>query len=75
MVFFEDKTIPMEERMATLLEHCKYFEDLNYAPFHNIKKHLAWYCKEFEGAREMRKNLMQTENYKNVQEIVGSANL
>ena len=70
--FFEDKEVGMEERMETLLDHCKYFEDLNYAPFHNIRKHLAWYCKEFEGAREMRKNLMQTENFKSVKEIVES---
>ena len=58
--------------METLLDHCEYFTRLNHLPFHNIKKHLAWYCKEFEGAREMRKTLMQTENYENVREIVAN---
>lgn len=68
--FFDDKRVGVDECMETLLDHCEYFTQLNHLPFHNIKKHLAWYCKEFEGAREMRKNLMQTENYQNVQEIV-----
>ena len=70
--FFDEKRVSFDECMETLLDHCEYFTRLNHLPFHNIKKHLAWYCKEFEGAREMRKNLMQTENYQNVQEIVSN---
>jgi len=60
------------KRFEVLLDHCKYFEDLNYASFHNIKKHLAWYCKGFDGAKELRLMLMKADSFKDVKEIVDS---
>ncbi|MDA1060833.1 MAG: tRNA-dihydrouridine synthase [bacterium] len=65
-----ESEISMEKRMAATLEHAKYFTKLNHLPFHNIKKHLAWYCKGFSGARDMRMNLMGTQNLEEVVEIM-----
>ena len=66
----ENCEISQEDRMTATLEHAKYFTQLNHLPFHNIKKHLAWYCKGFSGAREMRMRLMRTNNLQEVREIL-----
>lgn len=58
------------ERMEILLEHCRYFVGLELWPFYAIKKHLAWYCKEFAGAREMRLKLMRTSSMEEVETVV-----
>lgn len=39
--------------------------------FFPMRKHLAWYCKGFEGAVEMRCKLMLTTNSQEVEEIIG----
>ena len=57
-------------RFSALKSHAEYFQKLDHLPFHAIKKHLAWYCKGFSGARELRKNLMQVENYADVENII-----
>jgi tRNA-dihydrouridine synthase len=38
--------------------------------FMPMRKHLAWYCKGFEGAVEMRSSLMLTNNVEEVERIV-----
>jgi len=68
--FKDDMERSIEERFEALREHAEYFEDLDHLPFHVIKKHLAWYCKGFEGARELRRQLMDVYNYKEVEEIL-----
>jgi tRNA-dihydrouridine synthase B len=69
--FFGGKLDPtIDERFEVLKDHAKYFAELGHLPFHAIKKHLAWYCKEFSGARELRKTLMQVENFDDVKEII-----
>lgn len=60
----------IEKMLAILLEHCRYFVELDHIYFHNIKKHLAWYCKGFDGAKEMRMQLMRAENLEDVEAIV-----
>lgn len=70
--FFTGYEPNIEERFLALREHCDYFEKLGHLPFHVIKKHLAWYCKEFSGARELRKNLMQAENSDDVDNIIAN---
>lgn len=59
-----------ENEMEVLLEHCRYFVGLGHLPFHNVKKHLAWYCKEFAGAKEVRMQLMRTQNLEEVEKII-----
>jgi nifR3 family TIM-barrel protein len=69
--FFGGKEDPsIEERFEVLKDHAEYFQKLGHLPFHAIKKHLAWYCKEFSGARELRKSLMQVEGPSDVEKII-----
>ncbi|MBI4231771.1 tRNA-dihydrouridine synthase [Candidatus Peregrinibacteria bacterium] len=70
--FFKGYKPTVEERFEVLQEHCRYFEQLGHLPFHVIKKHLAWYCKEFSGARDLRKNLMQVENSQDVKSVLAN---
>jgi tRNA-dihydrouridine synthase len=52
-----------------MVEHAKVFESIfkpevekegDHRWFMPMRKHLAWYCKGFEGAVEMRSRLMLT---------------
>ena len=70
-IFKDGDFVPsVMERLDVLLEHCNYFEKLGHMWFQNIKKHLAWYCKEFPGARELRMKLMQSLNFDEVRAII-----
>lgn len=56
---------PMKgDRIQAARDHLKYFEEFlgDHLPYHTVKKHLAWYLKGFDGAREIRMKLMQTES-------------
>lgn len=68
--FFGEHEPDFVERLLTVVEHSKYFEGLEHLHFHNIRKHLAWYCKGFEGAKEMRMKLMKTDTADEVAEII-----
>ena len=59
----------MEERMAVALEHARVFDRIGRVHFQYIKKHLGWYCKGFDGAKEMRKELMLGENLEDIEEV------
>jgi nifR3 family TIM-barrel protein len=59
-----------EQRLAWMVEHAKIFEEIFPENFMPMRKHLAWYCKGFEGAVEMRGKLMQTNSSEEVEEIV-----
>jgi tRNA-dihydrouridine synthase len=52
-----------DERKAWMLEHAKLFEKV-FGPdrFIPMRKHLAWYCKDFPGASEMRGQLVRCSN-------------
>jgi len=69
--FFGKHEPSQEERFKVAIEHAKYFEE-NYMDhaFFAMRKHLAWYCKGFDGAREMRSRLMQTTSSKEVKAIL-----
>lgn len=69
--FFGGEEPDISGRLRILLQHARYFTEMDYASFHNIKKHLAWYCKGFEGAGEVRMRLMQTDSLEEVEAIVG----
>lgn len=70
--FFSGKEeISLSDRLGAVVEHCDIFAGLlPELPFHHIKKHLAWYCKGFEGAREMRMGLMKCENAEEVRNLL-----
>lgn len=76
---FSNEEPSKEKRMAWMLEHVKLFEQINKPNNHDesdvrwfmpMRKHLAWYCKGFEGAVEMRTKLMQTNSEKDVLEVI-----
>ncbi len=61
-------------RLKAVLVHCENFKKIleKHMAFHNIKKHLGWYVKGFDGARDLRAELMQTENFDGVEELIGN---
>ncbi len=60
----------VNERLNAVLEHLKYFKELGHLNFHNIKKHLAWYCKGFEGVKEVRMKLMMCHGFDEAEAII-----
>lgn len=69
--FFGGGEASVEDRFAAVREHVEIFEEkFKDLPFFNIKKHLAWYCKGFSGAREMRMKLMMTSGAEDVDKIL-----
>ncbi|MEK7086056.1 MAG: tRNA-dihydrouridine synthase [Patescibacteria group bacterium] len=65
--FFSEKEPTVKEKLKAAIEHCKYFAKLNHLSFCNIRKHLGWYCKGFDGAKELRVKLMRAENAQEVE--------
>lgn len=60
-----------EERFQVLLEHCKKFtEFFPKSDFLIMRKHLAWYIKNFPHAAEVRNQLMQVKNIEDVKKIL-----
>jgi nifR3 family TIM-barrel protein len=69
--------ISLKERFRVMLEHTRLFEELlGDAPgragknFAVMKKHYKAYVNGFDGAKELRVHLMETENYREVEEVV-----
>ncbi|PIZ76093.1 hypothetical protein COY05_02355 [Candidatus Peregrinibacteria bacterium CG_4_10_14_0_2_um_filter_38_24] len=68
--FFGGKEPSVKNRLSIVKKHVKYFEKLAYLPFQTLKKHLAWYTKGFEGAKEMRMEFMQAQSGKDIDRII-----
>ncbi|MCA9373728.1 tRNA-dihydrouridine synthase [Candidatus Peregrinibacteria bacterium] len=67
----EHAELTLEDRLTAAKEHShKYEEVLREDYFYPMRKHLAWYCKGFYGASEIRKKLMKAENAKEVEQIL-----
>jgi nifR3 family TIM-barrel protein len=68
------KDISLEERFAVMIEHAKFFEQelsgKNIKGFHVMKKHFKAYVGGFDGAKELRAKLMETENSGEVEKII-----
>jgi len=62
-----------EERFKVLLEHCKKFiEFFPDADLSIMRKHLAWYVKDFPHAAEVRNQLMQVKSVEDVKKILST---
>jgi tRNA-dihydrouridine synthase B len=73
---FNGRSPALQQRMKVLLEHAKYYDQhRNNLSYDFLKKHLGWYCKEFTGAKEIRQQLMQTKNYREVKNILLKSHL
>jgi tRNA-dihydrouridine synthase len=59
-------------RLNVMLEHTKLFQELlgDTKNFAIMKKHYKAYVNDFEGAKELRIKLMETENAEQVEVIV-----
>jgi len=69
---FSQSSVSVRERLETLVEHSKLFEELlgDIKSFAVMKKHFKAYVNGFSGAKELRMKLMEANNAKEVQEIV-----
>jgi len=67
-----NKTVTIEEKLKVLVEHTKLFEKLlgKYRNFAVMKKHYKAYVNGFDGAKELRVELMKTKNAREVENIV-----
>ena len=62
-----------EERFKVLLEHCKKFKEFfPESDFSIMRKHLAWYVKDFPHAAEVRNQLMQVKSIDDVKKILST---
>ena len=73
--FFAGKTpaeIPVETRLKAMLEHAKLFDKQlgKVKNFANMKKHFKAYVSGWEGAKELRVKLMESDGLKEVEGIV-----
>ena len=68
--FFGGKDASLKDRLEILVEHARYFQELGHLSFFNIRKHLGWYCKGFDGAKDCLMKLIQVENAEEVVEVV-----
>ena len=62
----------IKEKLKVMVEHTKLFEKMlgGHKNFAIMKKHYKAYCNGFDGAKELRMKLMETENAEQVEEIV-----
>lgn len=62
-----------EQRIDWMVEHARIFESIFPENFMPMRKHLAWYCKGFPGALELRTKLVRANSVAEVEKIVGKA--
>jgi len=73
--FFSEKTkVSVNQKLKVLLEHTKLFEKLmkGNKNFAVMKKHFKAYVNGFDGARELRIELMDTNNFKEVEKVINN---
>lgn len=68
---FQDRSVSLQEKLLVALEHARYFEFIfPQRPFLNMRKHLSWYVKGFDGAKDLRMKLMTTQNAEDCRQLV-----
>lgn len=61
---FQNHIPDTKEKITVLTEQIKYHQKTRPGNhFHQLKKHMAWYCKGFSGAKDLRIKLMTSVNY------------
>lgn len=70
---FADYTPDIQERLQVLIEHCKAFDRLSgHKSFAVMKKHFSSYCKGFDGSKELRIALLDSNSTKEVEVVIES---
>jgi nifR3 family TIM-barrel protein len=66
------RDLPLEEKMALLTQHIDLFERTweGVRPFRALKKFFKNYASGFRGASELRMQLVETESYEEVREVI-----
>lgn len=73
---FKNEEKHTEEKLAVAIEHAQYYEQIfGQRLFFPMRKHLAWYCRGFENASEIRQKCMMAKNAQEVEKILGIANI
>jgi len=69
---FDIEKLKPKERFKVALEHSEYFMKVlgEFLPYAHMKKHLAYYIRGFDGAREIRKNLMLVDSLEEAKELL-----
>jgi len=68
---FTDRVPTIEDRINGALVHCDAF--LAYTPHENVlslRKHIAWYCKGFPNATDVRTQIMQLSTIDEIKEFL-----
>lgn len=77
--FFSDHQPTQEEQFKAAIEHAQLHEKFSHEnaerfgtgiAFFGMRKHLAWYCHGFDGAKELRTKLMQANSSQEVEAIL-----
>ena len=65
-------SVPVRERLEVLVEHCELFEKVfrDRKSFAFMKKHFSGYVSGWEGAKELRTQLMEAKSASDVEETV-----
>jgi nifR3 family TIM-barrel protein len=71
---FVNKIPTIKEKLKVLVEHTKLFEERlgNYKNFAIMKKHYKAYVNGFDGAKELRMELMESENASEIEKTVNA---
>lgn len=69
--FFKGQSPTPQECIAGAIDHSEAFERVfKDRPFMSMRKHLSWYIRGFDGAKEVRVKLMQTNCARDVRSIL-----
>lgn len=67
----EGKEAGIEEKLKAAVEHSRLYEKIfPDGHFVQMRKHLAWYCKGFHDASEVRQELMRANSPKDVEKLL-----
>lgn len=71
---FSEKIPSLEEKLSVMVEHTHLYEKLlgEYKSFAIMKKHYKAYVNGFDGATELRAELMEAESASGVENVVGN---
>lgn len=59
------------KKLEVAIEHSKYYEEIfGQRLFFPMRKHLAWYCRGFENASEVRQKCMMANNADEVEKLI-----
>lgn len=62
----------IDQRLSTMLEHAEHFARIkpDAKSFVQMRKHFAWYCKDFDGASKLRVSLMQVSSVEELKRVI-----